>query len=66
MAGAEAEVIESGEVVVGVHLGNEGFEFGGVPKEHGSEIEVVPQCTKLVVDDRCFANHPRFFLLSLP
>ena len=58
LACAETEVIESGELIFGVHLRYDGFQFLGVPEHDCAEIEVIAERALLIVNDRCFGDEP--------
>ena len=53
----QTQVVQSGELVLRVHLCDESLEFCGVPKENSTEIKIISQRADLIVDYRCFGNH---------
>ena len=50
--GSQAQVVETCELIVRIHLGDERFQLVGLPKQNASEVEIVPQCAYLVVNNR--------------
>ena len=54
----QPQVIQSCELVLGVHLCDQCFQFGGVPQQHATEIKIIAQCTDLIINHRGFGNGP--------
>ena len=52
----QTKIIQARKLIVRVHLSDELFEFLGIPQQYCSEIKVIPQRTKLIVNDRRLHN----------
>ena len=55
---AKTQIVQACELVVCVHLGDDGFEFCSIPQQYGTKVKIVAECTYLVVDHGRLINFP--------